>query len=151
MHGTGLMLTAMLALQPAGAPPDREAPIRALVQRYLDARDRNDAAELRGLFVAEVDQLVSSGEWREGREALVGGTLANSKRTGGQRAIRLVKVRFIAPDTAVADGQYDLTGQAGSSRHMWTTFVLVRTPEGWRIAAIRNMLPAPPAPGRAGA
>jgi hypothetical protein len=29
---------------------------------------------------------------------------------------------------------------------MWTTIVLKRGPDGWRIAAIRNMLPATPAP-----
>jgi hypothetical protein len=28
---------------------------------------------------------------------------------------------------------------------MWTTFLLVRTSGRWRIAAIRNMLPAAPA------
>jgi hypothetical protein len=28
---------------------------------------------------------------------------------------------------------------------MWTSFVLVKAKDGWRIAAIRNMLPAPPA------
>jgi hypothetical protein len=28
---------------------------------------------------------------------------------------------------------------------MWSTFVMTREGGGWRIAAIRNMLPAPPA------
>jgi hypothetical protein len=28
---------------------------------------------------------------------------------------------------------------------MWSAFVMARTKDGWRIAAIRNMLPAPPA------
>jgi len=31
---------------------------------------------------------------------------------------------------------------------MWTSLVILRTADGWRIAAIRNMLPAPPAPSR---
>ena len=28
---------------------------------------------------------------------------------------------------------------------MWSTFVMTREAETWRITAIRNMLPAPPA------
>ena len=32
----------------------------------------------------------------------------------------------------------------GGDRRMWSTFVMVRESGGWRIAAIRNMLPAPP-------
>jgi hypothetical protein len=31
---------------------------------------------------------------------------------------------------------------------MWSTFLMVRQPDGWRIAAIRNMLPAPAAAAR---
>jgi hypothetical protein len=31
---------------------------------------------------------------------------------------------------------------------MWTSLVLTRGAGGWRIAAIRNMLPAPAAPAR---
>ena len=33
---------------------------------------------------------------------------------------------------------------AGDVRAMWTAFVMRRTAEGWKISAIRNMLPAPP-------
>jgi uncharacterized protein (TIGR02246 family) len=98
-------------------------------------------------LVPDADQLVSSGEWRKGRDAVVSGTLASSRRTNGIRTITLETIRFITADTAVADGRYDLTGLSGSeNRRMWSTFVVVRTPEGWRLAAIRNMLPAPPAP-----
>lgn len=149
MRLSRFLLPPMVALTLAAAPRDDEKAIRQLVQSYLDSRDNDDAGALGDLFVPDADQLVSSGEWRTGRAAVVKGTLQNSKRTGGKRAITLVKVRFIAPDTAVADGNYELTGLAGSqTRHMWATFVLVRLPAGWRIAAIRNMLPGQPAPGQ---
>jgi hypothetical protein len=50
---------------------------------------------------------------------------------------------------ALADGRYELTGLAGGeSRKMWTTLVLTRGADGWRIAAIRNMLPAAPVPAK---
>ena len=142
-----LLFPWLLAFTLVAAPDEREAAIRRLVQQYLEARDRNDSAALCKLMVPDSDQLVSSGEWRKGREALVSGTLASSRRNSGIRTITLETIRFITGDTAVADGRYDLTELAGSeSRRMWSTFVVVRTPEGWRLAAIRNMLPAPPAP-----
>jgi len=55
----------------------------------------------------------------------------------------------MTPDVAIADGRYELTGQAGGQdRRVWSTFVMTRAAAGWRIAAIRNMLPAPPAGSR---
>jgi uncharacterized protein (TIGR02246 family) len=144
-----LLFPWLLAIPLIAAPDEREAAIRQLVQQYLEARDRNDAGALCKLLVPDADQLVSSGEWRKGRDAVVSGTLASSRRTSGIRTITLETIRFITADTAVADGRYDLTGLSGSeNRRMWSTFVVVRTPEGWRLAAIRNMLPAPPAPVR---
>jgi hypothetical protein len=72
--------------------------------------------------------------------------IESSNRTGGKREIAVEAVRFLAPDVALADGRYRQTGLAGgTSRDMWTTFLFKRTPDGWRIAAIRNMLPAAPA------
>jgi uncharacterized protein (TIGR02246 family) len=144
-----VLLALIVSLALPGTSPGAERAVRQLVQQYLDARDRNDAPALRHLFLADADQLVSSGEWRKGREAVVSGTLASSGRTGGRRSITVEGVRFPTADTALADGRYDLTGLAGGERRsMWSTFILVRTTEGWRIAAIRNMLPAAPAPSR---
>jgi len=129
--------------------PGDEAAVRAIVQNYMDARDRQDAHSLEALFTADADQLVSSGEWRKGRAEVVKGTLASSQSTGGKRTITVTSVRFPAPGVAVADGHYDLTGLAGGqNRNMWTTLILSRAADGWRIAAIRNMLPAAPAPAK---
>ncbi len=123
-----------------------EVAIHGAVQKYMDARDQRDATALAALFTSDVDQLVSSGEWRKGREAVVKGTLGSSQSTGGTRTITVESVRFLAPDVALADGRYELTGLAnGESRKMWTTILLKHDPDGWHIAAIRNMLPAPPA------
>ena len=120
-----------------------EGPIREIVQKYLDARERRDAKAVEGLFTAEADQLVSSGEWRKGRDSVVKGTLASSDANSGRRTITVESVRFVTRDTAIADGRYELAGGT-EMRKMWTTFVMVRTPQGWRIAAIRNMLPSTP-------
>jgi len=50
---------------------------------------------------------------------------------------------------AIADGPYEIAGgQDAAARKMWSSFVMVRADGGWKISAIRNMLPAPAAPAR---
>lgn len=138
--------TAVSLFAQAPANAGGEASIRDVVQKYMDARDQRDATALAALFTSDVDQLVSSGEWRKGREAVVKGTLGSSQSTGGKRTITIESVRFLSPDVALADGRYELSGLAnGETRKMWTTILLKHDPDGWHIAAIRNMLPAPPA------
>jgi uncharacterized protein (TIGR02246 family) len=133
--------------QAAAANAGDEAAVKDVVARYVDARGRQDAKATEALFTADADQLVSSGEWRTGRDAVVRGTMASSETSGGKRTITVETVRFVTPDAALADGRYEIAGLAGAPpRRMWSTFLLARTPQGWRIAAIRNMLPAPPAP-----
>lgn len=131
-----------LAMLSASPGHDDEA-IRALVKNYLAARDKDDPRAVGALFTEDADQLVSTGEWRRGRDALVKGTIA-STRAGGQRTLTVESIRYITADAAVADARYELVRDTGT-RHMWSTFVMVRAGGGWRIAAIRNMLPAPPA------
>lgn len=124
-----------------------EAAVRDLVARYVDAREHQDPKATEALFTADADQLVSSGEWRKGRDAVVRGTMASSQSTGGTRTITVESVRFMAPGVAIADGRYELKGLAGGqTRSMWTSIIAARTGSGWRIAAIRNMLPATPVP-----
>jgi uncharacterized protein (TIGR02246 family) len=142
---TALTLATILSAQ----SPSDESAARAIIGQYMDARDRRDAHALESLFTPDADQLVSSGEWRKGRDAVVKGTMASSQATGGKRAITIESVRFLASSVALADGHYDLTDLAGGeARHMWTSISLVKTGAGWKIAAIRNMLPAPPARAR---
>jgi uncharacterized protein (TIGR02246 family) len=137
----------VLCAQSVSTGDSDSAAIRKVVARYVDAREHMDPAAIRSLFTAEADQLVSSGEWRKGRDAVVRGTMGTSRRTGGTRSIKVESVRLLSPEVAIADGHYDLSGLAGgTSRHMWTTLILVKSSGEWHIAAIRNMLPAPPEP-----
>jgi uncharacterized protein (TIGR02246 family) len=145
-----LLLPAALCAQGPATGADQESAIIKLVQQYVDARDLRDPKAIEALFIPDADQLVSSGEWRRGRKAVVEGALASSKReAGSRRTIRLETIRFLTPEVAIADGPYELAGlPGGQDRKMWTTFVLKRIQGNWRIAAIRNMLPAPPASSR---
>ena len=144
------MAAGLFAQAPAGVSGSGdEAAIRKMVQKYMDARDQQDSRAIEALFTSDADQLVSSGEWRKGRSEVVKGTMASSQSSGGKRSITITSVRFLAPGVALADGRYELTGLAGgATRSMWTSLVLTRGTDGWRIAAIRNMLPAAPAPSK---
>ena len=119
--------------------------LRDVVKRYVEAREKMDPKAIEALFTNDADQLVSSGEWRKGREAVVRGTMASSQSNSGRRTITVESIRYLSSDVALVDGRYELSGQAGGeTRKMWTTLVIKRTQDGWRIAAIRNMLPAAP-------
>lgn len=116
--------------------------IKALVAAYSDAREASDASEIRPLLTNDADQLVSSGEWRHGIDALVSGMLQSSKNNPGQRTLTVEKVRFMDQKNAIADARYEITGADGTMRKMWSTFILHKLKKKWKIAAIRNMLPA---------
>ena len=139
----GLRLTCLLLLASLAYAADPESEIRAAVQRYVDIREHPDSQALESLFTADADQLVSSGEWRKGKDAVVKGTIAASQREAGKRTITVESIRFLSKTVAIADGRYDLMDAAGNpTRRMWSSIVLTRSHSGWQIAAIRNMLPA---------
>ena len=129
-------------------PGDDDA-IREIVKKYVDAREQKDPKAIEALFTSDADQLVSSGEWRKGRGDVVKGTMASSQSNSGRRTIVVESIRYVAPGVALADGRYEISGMAGGEgRRMWTSLVLTRGASGWRIAAIRNMLPAAAGPSK---
>jgi uncharacterized protein (TIGR02246 family) len=147
MKRRGFLITAscLSVTNIAATAPERsdDAAVRQIIQRYVDAREISDARAIESLFTPDADQLVSDGTWRKGRDALVRGVLESSKRNPAKRTIAVESVRMLAPDVALADGRYTQKAQeGGTNREMWTTITLKRGPDGWRIAAIRNMLPA---------
>lgn len=137
-----ILLAFLTALPPAfGGASDDETAIRTLIAQYVQAREAQNARQVEALFTPDADQLVSSGEWRRGREVLVKGAMASSRRNEGRRTVTVESIRLVSAEVAIADGRYEIAG--AETRRMWSTFVLHRTSSGWRIAAIRNMLPAP--------
>jgi hypothetical protein len=80
---------------------------------------------------------------------LVKGMLESSRKNPAKRSITVESVRLLTADVALADGRYIQKGQAGGKdREMCTAITLKRGVDGWRIAAIRNMLPASQSPSR---
>jgi uncharacterized protein (TIGR02246 family) len=129
---------------PQTSPDANEQAIRDVVAEYMKARNNNDAEAVRRLFTPDADQLVSTGEWRKGLADLIRGTSASSQKEAGKSSITVENIRLLDPSVAIVDGRYRTVALDGAIRNMWTTIVLKRVTEGWRITAIRNMLPAAP-------
>ena len=135
-----LVVPAAAAQAPAAGSND-EAAVRAVVARYVNARELRDPKAIESLFTKDADQHTTGGEWRRGLAEVVKGTLASSQRNPGTRRITVSAVRFITSDVAIADGPYEI-GDGANVRRMWTTIVLKRERDMWRIAAIRNAVPS---------
>jgi uncharacterized protein (TIGR02246 family) len=125
------------------APADPVDAVKQVVADYAAARDSRDPAAIAKLFTDDADQLVSSGVWRRGMDTLVQGMLGSSAVNPGGRTLAVETVRFVTDDVAIADARYEIAASANRpERKMWSSFLIVRSNDGWRISAIRNMLPA---------
>ena len=134
-----LAAPALSAQAPAaGVGAGEEAAVRSIIERYVSARDARDATALAELFTADADQYTTTGDWRRGRAQMLPGMAESSRQNPGSRGIEVRAVRFLTPDVALADGAYLI---AGSDLPRWTTIVVVRDADVWRITAIRNMTP----------
>jgi uncharacterized protein (TIGR02246 family) len=126
-------------------PPDQESlfgEVQSLIDQYTQAREQKDSVLLDDILTADIDQLVSSGQWRLGKATAKEGMMRSSTRNPGKRTITVERVRPLTPESAIADARYEIENADGTVRKMWSTFVVVRRQKTWKIAAIRNMLPA---------
>jgi uncharacterized protein (TIGR02246 family) len=146
---TSLQLLAVAILVPGLAVAQgvritekQEKDIRGLVDTYSAAREAQDRTLLESILTADIDQLVSSGEWRRGKEGSMQGMGRSSEANPGTRTLTVEHVRLLSPEVALADARYVIRSPQGATRNMWSTFVVVQTDGKWRISAIRNMLPA---------
>jgi uncharacterized protein (TIGR02246 family) len=112
-----------------------------LINQYSSARDNRDTVLLRQILTVDVDQLVSSGEWRNGMDAAVKGMLNSSSSNPGDRKLTVEKIKFLSENAALVDARYIITNPDQTMRKMWSSFVVVRNKKSWQISAIRNMLP----------
>jgi uncharacterized protein (TIGR02246 family) len=115
--------------------------IHHLINQYSEAREKQDTLLLKSILTEDVDQLVSSGEWRTGIREAVDGMLRSSTANPGTRTLEVEKIRFLEDEIALVDCRYIIKNPNGTQRNMWSSFVVVFHKKEWRIAAIRNMNP----------
>ncbi|RIW17162.1 SgcJ/EcaC family oxidoreductase [Algoriphagus lacus] len=120
---------------------DDAVKIHHLINHYSEAREKQDTVLLKSILTNDVDQLVSSGEWRTGIREAVDGMLRSSTSNPGTRTLEVEKIRFLEDEIALVDCRYTIKNPNGTERNMWSTFVVLFHRKEWKIAAIRNMNP----------
>ncbi len=118
-----------------------EGEIIELIDMYAKARETKDTVLLQVILTEDVDQLVSSGEWRRGLQDAIDGMQRSTDTNPGSRTLNVKEVKFLTSEVAIADAEY-LIRSGGEERKMWSSFVIVNKNNTWKIASIRNMLPA---------
>jgi ketosteroid isomerase-like protein len=123
-------------------PTDKQRKdIHSLIDQYSLARENRDTVLLKNILTSDVDQLVSTGEWRSGIDSSVKGMLNSSTGNPGTRTLTVEKLRLLNAGSALVDCRYEIRNADGTIRKMWSTFVVVSDKGTWKISAIRNMLP----------
>ncbi len=137
-----VMITTGMYAQDAATHNKQKQDIESLIDQYAQARETKDTVLLKSILTTDVDQLVSSGEWRSGIQSSLQGMLRSSSSNPGGRTLTVDKIRFLNPETAIVDARYEIQNTDGTIRKMWSTFIVVYEADTWKITAIRNMLPA---------
>src|SRR6478609_6613739 len=73
--------------------PKQKQDLHALIDQYALAREKKDTMMLKEILLEDVDQLVSTGEWRIGIGESVKGMLRSSESSVGSRKLIVDKVR----------------------------------------------------------
>jgi uncharacterized protein (TIGR02246 family) len=136
-----IAITSFLCGQNISANDKQRKEIYIIIDKYSQAREKRDTSLLKSILTIDVDQLVSTGEWRNGIDMSVKGMLQSSANSPGTRTLHIEKIRFLNPNIAIVDCKYELQNPDGTARKMWSTFVVVSDQGTWKISAIRNMLP----------
>lgn len=137
-----LAITSFSYAQDNTPSDQQKKDITMLINQYSQARESKDTVLLKKILTADIDQLVSTGEWRQGIAAAVEGMMKSSNNNPGSRTLTVDKMRLLTPGCAVVDCRYEIANANGISRKMWSSFIIVVDKGVWKISGIRNMLPA---------
>ena len=116
--------------------------IHSLIEDYSKAREKKDTVLLELILTTDIDQLVSSGKWRKGKEESMKGMMQSSENNPGTRTLKIENIRLFNSQCAIVDARYEIKNTNGTTRKMWSSFIVVLSENEWKISAIRNMLPA---------
>jgi len=133
--------TLLSHAQPVIPTSKQKQELYALIDQYALAREKKDTVMLKNILTEEIDQLVSTGEWRVGIGESVKGMLKSSESNAGSRKLIVDKVRLFNSVSGIVDARYEIQNQDGTIRKMWSSFIVVYNGKEWKISAIRNMLP----------
>ena len=136
-----LLFTSSLFAQKIANEEKHRQAIHALIDDYSKARESKDTVALKKILTPDIDQLVSTGQWRRGIRESVDGMKRSSESNPGSRRLIVDKIRFLNEESAIVDARYEIQNPDGTIRKMWSTFIVLYENNQWKISAIRNMLP----------
>lgn len=148
---TRILVVAMLLVVPvsavgqSGSAPGK-ADIQKLLQERDDARHKGDWKAYAKFFTADATVVNSDGKSYKGRAQLQKGTQDawNGVYKGARMTTTVESFEVVAPNVLVVDAAFDIANiPGGGSRTGRTTLVLVRSTDGWKVAASRSMVPTP--------
>ena len=116
--------------------------ISTLIDHYSEAREKSDTVLLQSILTEDIDQLVSTGEWRVGMRTAIDGMQKSSARSPGTRTLTIDRIRLLNTSCAMVDCRYEIMNADNVSRKMWSSFVVLKVRKEWKVTAIRNMLPS---------
>jgi uncharacterized protein (TIGR02246 family) len=143
---------AVQAAEPAARSGDAKA-IRQLYAGYDAAWDKGDVAGLAMVWADDADHVEPDGRAIKGRAAIekdLGQRFATDLKGTRSRQM-IIGIRLIAPDVAVVDAAYEVSGardaQGQSLPALQGSYVdiWVKRAGKWRIVADRPIVPAPTA------
>src|SRR6187549_3255108 len=88
--------------------------ISALIDQYSLARENRDTVLLKNILTNDIDQLVSTGEWRDGIKSSVQGMLNSSAATPGTRTLTVEKMKLLNQGAAIVDCRYEIKNPDGT-------------------------------------
>ncbi|MDO8967090.1 DUF4440 domain-containing protein [Algoriphagus sp.] len=115
--------------------------INQLIDQYSQARETQDTVLLKRILTEDIDQLVSSGEWRIGIAESLKGMQSSTQSNPGSRRLKVEKIKFLSEEIALVDCRYTIESPNGTKRNMWSSFTVLFQKNQWKITAIRNMNP----------
>jgi uncharacterized protein (TIGR02246 family) len=130
--------------QTQGTPQDEQA-IRNMVTQFVAAWNRNDAKALAGQFTSDGDLINPAGRIARGKgevEKLLAEE-QSGRFKGTHMSMTLKHLRFLKPDVAIVDEEFEITGLQGPQTTMkgLITVVLRKDGDHWLTTSARPMVP----------
>lgn len=139
-----IQVVAGAVAQPSVPTEKQKKDLTALIDKYSEARENRDTVLLKAILTQDIDQLVSTGEWRNGLATAIQGMLRSSATKPGSRTLTVEFIKTLNSTSAIVDCRYEIKNEDGSTRKMWSSFICVVADRTWKISSIRNMLPSNP-------
>jgi uncharacterized protein (TIGR02246 family) len=137
-------------MTPAMDSAREETAIQKQFETFVAAWNRHDPRAMSETFAEDADLINPFGRAARGRSQIE--TLFKDEHSGSLKDTRFSLkpegVRFVAPNTAVTDHSFEVTGARDRAGNDVTirghlTNVLKKDGDTWRVVASRPMIPAP--------